>query len=171
MKNISHKFALLSLNLLTLAPVCARAAEVNYHLTKTIAIGGDGGWDYLSVDSDAHRLYVSHASKAVVVDLDKEAVVGEITNTPGIHGIAVAPKLGRAFTSNGRENKVSIVDSKTLQTISKVETGENPDAILFEPKHEEGRLHSCPQCLRRCARRQTGVLADGHDRRAHLRKH
>jgi len=109
----------------------------NYQLLKTIPVGGEGGWDYLSVDSVGRRLYVSHASEAVVIDLDKEVVVGEITNTPGIHGIAIAPKLGRAFTSNGRENKVSIVDLKTLATISKVETGENPDAIYFEPQREE----------------------------------
>src|SRR5436190_22395197 len=85
-------------------------AETSYHLTKTIPIGGDGGWDYLSVDSAARRLYVSHATKAVVIDLDKEEVVGQIEDTPGIHGVAVAPDLGKGFSSNGRENKVSIVD-------------------------------------------------------------
>jgi len=113
------------------------AGDVDYQLLKTIPVGGEGGWDYLSVDSAGRRLYVSHGTKAVVIDLDKEAVVGEITNTPGIHGIAVAPKLGRAFTSNGRENKVSVVDLKTLATLSRVETGENPDAIYFEPQREE----------------------------------
>jgi len=137
MKTISFPFAFVSFILLNLAPVSAPGGEVNYQLLKTIPIGGEGFWDYLSVDSAGRRLYVSHASKAVVIDLDKEAVMGEISDTPGIHGIAIAPKLGRAFTSNGRENKVSIVDLKTLETLSKVGTGENPDAIYFEPQREE----------------------------------
>ena len=115
----------------------AGAAEGPYKLLKEIPVGGAGGWDYLSVDSAARRLYVSHATKAVVLDLSKDQVIGEITNTPGIHGIAIAPKLQRCFTSNGRENKVSIIDANTLQTLSKVDTGENPDAILYEPAHNE----------------------------------
>jgi len=118
-----------------------------YHLLKEIPIGGEGGWDYLFVDSAARRLYVSHAAKVVVIDLDTDAVVGEIADTPGVHGFAVAPELGRGFSSNGRESKVSIVDLKTLQTLSKVPTGENPDAILYEPGRQEvyafnGRGHS-----------------------------
>lgn len=129
-------FVVAMLSLLNLAGP-ADGGEIHYQLLKTIPVGGEGGWDYLSVDSAGRRLYVSHATKAVVIDLDQNTVVGEIADTPGIHGIAVAPKLDRAFTSNGRENKVSIVDLKTLQTLSKVETGENPDAIMFEPKHEE----------------------------------
>ena len=137
MKTKFFTIAVVITTLLTLSPSPARAAEANYQLLKTIPVGGDGGWDYLSVDSAGRRLYVSHGTKAVVIDLDKETVVGDITNTPGIHGIAVAPKLNRAFTSNGRENKVSIVDLKTLETTSRVDTGENPDAIFFEPLREE----------------------------------
>jgi DNA-binding beta-propeller fold protein YncE len=122
---------------LSLAASSASAAEGPYHLLKEIPVGGQGGWDYLTVDSAAQRLYVSHATKVVVIDLSKDQVVGEITNTPGVHGIAVAPGLQRGFVSDGRENKVSVVDLKTLATTSKVDTGENPDAILFEPKHNE----------------------------------
>lgn len=113
------------------------AADVNYHLLKTIPIGGDGGWDYLSVDSAARRLYVSHATKVVVIDLDKEAVVGEITNTPGVHGLAPCPDLGLGVTSNGRENKAGIVNLKTLQTLAKLETGANPDGMLYDPGQKE----------------------------------
>ncbi len=112
-------------------------ADGPYRLLKEIPIGGAGGWDYLSVDTAARRLYVSHATKVVVVDLDKNAVVGEIAPTPGVHGIAVAPDLGRGFVSNGREGTVSIVDLKTLQIVGTVKTGENPDAILYEPVHKE----------------------------------
>src|ERR1017187_7057469 len=112
-------------------------ADGPYHLIKEIPVGGDGGWDALTVDSAAQRLYVSHAARVVVIDLAKDQVAGEITNTPGVHGIAVAPKLNRGFTSNGKENKASIVDLKTLQTLSKADTGTNPDAILFEPGQNE----------------------------------
>jgi DNA-binding beta-propeller fold protein YncE len=108
-----------------------------YHFIKEIPIDTEGGWDYLSIDPTSRRLFVSHATKIVVVDIDKEEIAGEIADTPGIHGFAIAADLGRGFSSNGRENKVSIVDLQTLKTLSKVETGENPDAILYEPGHKE----------------------------------
>ena len=112
-------------------------ADGPYHFLKEIPVGGDGGWDYLSVDEAGRRLYVSHATKVVVIDLDKETVCGEITNTPGVHGLAVAPDLQRGFTSNGRSNTASIVDLKTLTTLSQVDTGQNPDAMLYEPGQQE----------------------------------
>jgi WD40 repeat protein len=137
MKTYTRFLGLAALGLLSTlaAPDCR--AEGPYKLLKEIPVGGDGGWDYLSVDQDARRLYVSHATKVVVIDIDKDAVVGEVADTPGVHGIAEAPKLGLGFTSNGRENKASLFDLKTLKTNSKVDTGENPDAILFEPGQEE----------------------------------
>jgi YVTN family beta-propeller protein len=104
---------------------------------KEIPVGGDGGWDYLSVDEAGRRLYVSHATKVVVIDLDKDVVAGEITNTPGVHGLAVAPDLQRGFSSNGRSNTASIVDLKTLTTLSQVDTGQNPDGMLYEPGQRE----------------------------------
>ncbi|MEJ2083308.1 MAG: YncE family protein [Acidobacteriota bacterium] len=114
-----------------------KAADPPYRLITQIPVGGEGFWDYLTVDSAAHRLYVSHSTKVVVIDLDKNQVVGEISDTPGVHGIAIAPELGRGFTSNGRENKASIFDLKTNETLSKVDTGENPDAILYVPVTKE----------------------------------
>ena len=113
------------------------AADGPYHFLKEIPVGGDGGWDYLSVDEAGRRLYVSHGTEVVVIDLDKEVVVGSITNTPGVHGLAVASDLQRGFTSNGREDKSSVVDLKTLETLSKVETGKNPDGMLYEPGQHE----------------------------------
>ena len=95
MKTKSLAIAVVAATLLNFAPPFVRAGEVNYQLLKTIPVGGDGGWDYLSVDSAGRRLYVTHGMKAVVIDLDKETVVGDITNTPGIHGIAVAPNTVR----------------------------------------------------------------------------
>jgi DNA-binding beta-propeller fold protein YncE len=115
----------------------AHAADDPYRQLEEIAIGGEGGWDYLSVDSAARRLYVSHASKVVVIDLDQDKVVGEIAPANGVHGIAIAADLGRGFVSNGREATVSIVDLKTLQITGTVKTGENPDAILYEPVTHE----------------------------------
>jgi YVTN family beta-propeller protein len=108
-----------------------------YHAGKEIPIGGEGGWDYLTVDSAAHRLYVSHGTHVVVVDTQSNKVVGDIPDTPGVHGVAIATDLGRGFVSNGRENKSSIFELGTLKLIQKVETGENPDAILYEPARKE----------------------------------
>jgi YVTN family beta-propeller protein len=113
------------------------AAGPTYAKVGEIQIGGGGGWDYLAVDSAANRLYVSHGTEVVVIDTSTNTVVGRIADTPGVHGIAIVPSLGRAFTTNGREDKVSIVDLKTLQTSSKVATGANPDAIVYEPKQKE----------------------------------
>ncbi|HUR19253.1 MAG TPA: hypothetical protein VMZ90_00500 [Vicinamibacterales bacterium] len=113
-----------------------RAAQAPYSKIADIHVGGASRFDYLNVDSAAHRLYLTHGTEVVVIDTDKNTVVGRITDTPGVHGIALAPN-GRGYTSNGTENKVSVVDLKTLQTITKVETGANPDAILYEPKQKE----------------------------------
>jgi YVTN family beta-propeller protein len=109
----------------------------NYKFIKSLPIGGEGGWDCLSIDAKARKLYVTHASKIVVVDLAEDKIVGEIADTPGVHGFAIAPELGRGFSSNGKESRVSVVDLKTWNTIAKVETGENPDGILFEPTQSE----------------------------------
>lgn len=110
----------------------AMAAPTGYHVLQEIKIGGDGGWDYLTVDSSAHRLYVSHATHVAVVDLDSNTVVGDIPDTPGVHGIAIAPDLNKGFISNGRSNNVTMFDLKTLKSIGQVATGQNPDAIRFE---------------------------------------
>jgi YVTN family beta-propeller protein len=108
-----------------------------YHAGPVIQIGGEGGWDYLTVDAAAHRLYVSHATHVVVIDTQANKVVGDIPDTPGVHGVAVAADLGKGFVSNGRENKSSMFDLKTLKLIQKIDTGENPDAILYEPAKKE----------------------------------
>jgi outer membrane protein assembly factor BamB len=111
----------------------ALAAVPGYHIIHTYKVGGDGGWDYLTADANARRIYVSRATRVLVLDADSGKSVGEIADTPGVHGIALAPDLGRGFTSNGREGTVSIFDIKTLATTNKVKVGENPDAILFDP--------------------------------------
>ncbi len=104
-----------------------------YKLVKTIPVGGEGFWDYVYVDSDARRVYISHGTHTVVMDADTHALVGDIPDTQGVHGIAVASDLGRGFTSNGRSNDVTIFDLKTLKPIGNVKTDANPDAIVYEP--------------------------------------
>ena len=114
----------------------ARAADGPYKLIRNVEIGGEGGWDYLTVDAAAKRLYISHGTKVVVFDMVKDAIVGEILDTPGVHGAVIASD-GHIFTSNGRENKVSMVDAKTLATIKKIDTEGNPDFIMYDPKQRE----------------------------------
>lgn len=108
------------------------AATTGYHVLGEVTVGGEGGWDYLTVDPAARRLYVSHATHVVVVDIDTKKVVGDIPDTPGVHGIAIAPALNRGFVSNGRSNNVTIFDLKTLKPIGQAATGENPDSIRFD---------------------------------------
>jgi DNA-binding beta-propeller fold protein YncE len=124
------------IGLVLLASMQAMEAQ-SFKFLKSIPIGGEAGWDYLSVDAKARKLYVTHATKIVIVDLTSDKVVGEIADTPGVHGFAIASDLDRGFSSNGKESKVSVVDLNTAKTITKVETGENPDAILFEPTNSE----------------------------------
>jgi YVTN family beta-propeller protein len=108
-----------------------------YEFLNEILIGGEGGWDILTIDSAAQRLYLSHTTKVVVVDLKENKVAGEIADTPGVHAFVAVPEFNRGFSSNGKENKASVVDLKTLKTISKIATGQNPDAIVYDGKRKE----------------------------------
>ncbi len=134
MHSIRRFLFMVSLALAT--SVATRASDV-YRFVHEIPIGGEGGWDYLSIEPASHRLFVSHATKVVVVDTRTDRIVGEIADTPGVHGIALAADLGRAFVSNGRADNVSIVELASLKTIGHVATGKNPDAILYEPGRRE----------------------------------
>jgi DNA-binding beta-propeller fold protein YncE len=102
-----------------------------YHLIKTIKLGGEGFWDYLAFDSPTRRLFISRGTKVVVLNVDSEKVVGEIPNTTGVHGIALAP--GNGFTSNGQAGTVSVFDLKSLQVVGQAQAGTNPDAIVYDP--------------------------------------
>src|SRR5215469_1790849 len=115
-------------------------ADGPYHFVTQIPIPGATRWDYLTVDPVAHRLYVSHGTEVVVINLQNNQIVGAITNTPGVHGVAVAPELGLGVTSNGRENNAGIVDLKTLQTLSKVDTSEGTDGMIYNPARQEAYL-------------------------------
>ena len=111
----------------------AAPADGGYAIIKKIPIAGTGSWDYLTVDPSARRLYVSHGTQVEVVDIDSLTVVGSIPKTPGVHGIAIAPELGRGFVSNGQASTVTIFDLKTLNPIADVPTGQKPDAIIYDP--------------------------------------
>lgn len=117
----------------TRAQETPKPAEGEYHVLKSYKVGGDGFWDYIAVDADGRRLFVTHATKVEVLNADTGERIGEIPNTPGVHGVALAPELGRGFTSNGRDNTALIFDLKTLETLGTVPTGKNPDAIVYEP--------------------------------------
>src|SRR5882724_12258540 len=103
------------------------AGATEYKILNHYPLPGTGGWDYVTMDSDARRLYISHATQVEVVDPDTGKHVGTITDTPGVHGIAIASQFKHGFTSNGRENKVSMFDPATLKLIKKIDVGKGPD--------------------------------------------
>jgi len=119
--------------LVLIAVLCLAADAPQYRLIQRYTLGGDGGWDYVTFDSAVRRLYIARATRVMVVDADSGRIVGEIPDTPGVHGVAIVSELGRGFTSNGRDNSVTIFDLKTLEAKGKVPTGEGPDAIIFDP--------------------------------------
>ena len=99
---------------------------------RTIHLGGEGRWDTLTFDLSSRRLFIARETHVVVLDVDRERVVGEIPDTAGVHAVAVAPDLGRGFTSNGRAGTVTIFDLKTLAVLKQVPVGQNPDAIVYD---------------------------------------
>jgi YVTN family beta-propeller protein len=120
-----------------LIPICAVLAAAatggGYSVTRKVPIPGQGSWDYLTVDEDARRLYVSHGTQVEVLDIDSLNVAGNIPKTPGVHGVAIAPEFGRGFVSNGQTSSVTIFDLKSLKPIADVPTGQKPDAIIYDP--------------------------------------
>jgi len=132
--------------LIVLVAVAIAASAPGYHVVKTYKLGGEGGWDYLTLDPVSRHLYISRSTRVMVIEADSGKSVGEIADTPGVHGIALAADLDRGFTSNGREGTVSIFDPKTLKTSAKVKVGENPDAIIYDSATKQvftfnGRSH------------------------------
>lgn len=111
----------------------AAATPVGYKVVNTWKLGGDGGWDYLTADSEGHRLFISRATHVMVIDTKSGKQVGDIPDTAGVHGIALDPADGRGFTSNGREDMVSVFDLKSLAVEKKIKVGSGPDAILYDP--------------------------------------
>jgi YVTN family beta-propeller protein len=119
--------------LATTLALSAVAANAGYKVVKTWKLGGDGGWDYLSADSEGHRLFIARGTRVTVVDTESGKAIGTIEDTPGVHGVALDEEIGRGFTSNGREDTVSVFDLKTLAVQKKIKVGSGPDAILYDP--------------------------------------
>jgi YVTN family beta-propeller protein len=119
--------------LFLLLAAAAVAAPPTYKMSGKIKVGGGTRWDYAYMDSANHRLYVSHGTQTEVIDTVTDKVVGVIPDTKGVHGIAVAGDLGKGYTSDGTDNDVTVFDLKTLKVLSKIKTGQNPDAIIYEP--------------------------------------
>lgn len=129
---LKRVFGLVTVLSLSCVMIAAPAPSGGYSIIKKISIPGTGSWDYLAVDEAARRLYVSHGTQVEVIDIDSLAAVGSILKTAGVHGIAIAPELGRGFTSNGQTATVTIFDLKTLKPIGDVPTGKKPDAIIYD---------------------------------------
>ena len=112
--------------------LCADAPS--FKVAHRILLGGEGGWDALTMDAPSHRLFVTHGTRVQVVDVKTDSVVGEIPNTPGVHGVALASDLGRGFTSNGRDSSVTMFDLKSLAVLGRIKLdARNPDAIEYDP--------------------------------------
>jgi len=125
--NLNSALIVLSLTLSTLQ------SGTGYHVETRYPVPGNGGFDYVFIDSAARRLYVSHGTEVNVVNPDNGKLIGTIGDTPGVHGTAIASEFKHGFTSNGRENKVSMFDLTTLQTIKKIDVGKGPDGIYYDP--------------------------------------
>jgi YVTN family beta-propeller protein len=115
--------------------LCASAgmATGTYELLKKIAVPGAGGWDYVTVDDSARRVYISHATQVDVLDADSMEHLGTIPNTPGAHGVAIDPVSGRGYATAGKADAVVVFDSKTLKPLGEIKVGKKPDAIIYEP--------------------------------------
>jgi YVTN family beta-propeller protein len=120
---------------LLLASACAALAQTpsGYHVVNKYKLGGEGGWDYLTYDAKGNRVFISRSTHVMVVDADTGAVVGDIPDTQGVHGIAIADEFGKGYTSNGRGNNVTVFDLKSLKVLKQIPVGQNPDAILYDP--------------------------------------
>ncbi len=132
MKKISCLRCILLL-LLFAAPVQFTYAQSGYKVIKKVNVPGDGRWDFITFDSESRKVYLSHGTVMQVVDIDKETVIGEVKNTPGIHGIAIAREVGKGFTSNGKDSTVTVFDLTTLATLKTIKiAGSNPDHIIYD---------------------------------------
>lgn len=125
--------ATLLLGTVLILTACSGEQSQSYHLTKSVPVAGDEGWDLVSVDSAARRVYIAHSTKADVLDADTGEVVGAVAPLVGAHGVAVAPETGNGFATNGKENKVTVFDLKTLAVKGEIKTGEKPDGIIYDP--------------------------------------
>jgi YVTN family beta-propeller protein len=117
--------------------ITAEPKDSGYKIIKKIELGGDGGWDYLTMDSDSGRLYISRGTRVQVVDVEMGKLVGEVADTKGVHGIALAPKHKKGFTSNGQDASVTVFDPATLKETGRIKVGMGPDGIIYDPATDQ----------------------------------
>lgn len=129
----NRKVLMLAVFVLGVATAAPAQQRRDFHILRTIPLGGDGGWDYLQFDPDANRLFIARETRVMVVDLADGKLAAEITNTLGVHGVALDVVHKRGVTSNGKANTASIFDLDSLKVIGSVPTGAKPDGILWEP--------------------------------------
>jgi YVTN family beta-propeller protein len=118
------------------SPNAEEVSPSSYHVIKKIPVGEDGGWDYLTADPEARRLYITRFDRVMVLDMDTGQIVGKVAKTPGVHGVALVPKLNKGYSSNGQEGTVTVFDLKTLGETARVKVGQRPDAIVYDPSTE-----------------------------------
>jgi YVTN family beta-propeller protein len=131
------KFALITAALGLAAMLVSAAPPSGYHVIKKVVVPGTGGWDYVTVDADARRVYLSHATQVDVLNADTFELVGTIPNTAGVHGVAIASEFGRGYISAGKADSVIVFDLKTLKTLDTVKVGKKPDAIIYNPSTKQ----------------------------------
>ena len=118
--------------LLTALTAPAQAAPL-YHIAHEVKVPGDEGWDYLTFEQGGHRLFIAHGTQVTVVDTDQLAATGAVADTPGAHGVALAPDVGHGYVSAGRSSTIVVFDLKSLARLKEIKsTGENPDAIIYD---------------------------------------
>lgn len=130
---MKRNFALFGAILGLVSTAALAAPQSGYHIIKKVPVPGTGGWDYVTVDDAARRVYVSHATQVEVLNADTFELVGSIPNTPGVHGVVIATEFGRGFITAGKSDSVIIFDLKTLKTLGEVKVGKKPDAIMYDP--------------------------------------
>ena len=108
------------------------ATAAGYHLLAHRTLGGEDFWDYLAIDQQARRLYISRWSHVMVVDADSYQVVGNIPGIQGVHGIAIAPEFGKGFITEDEANRVTIFDLRTLKKTATAKTGNSPDGMIYD---------------------------------------
>jgi DNA-binding beta-propeller fold protein YncE len=120
--------------ILGLAAFCVAAEAPGYKVTKKYPVPGDGGFDYIVFDSSSNHVYVSHGTEVDVLDADSGKVVGKISDTPGVHGVAIVPNLHLGFSTNGGDKTISVFDTNTFKTSKKIPVGDDPDYVFYDPR-------------------------------------
>ena len=156
---------------MSIAAFAASNPSTQFKVINKYSLEGGGRWDYLTVDPQAHRLYMSRTTHVAVIDTDSGKVVGDIPGTEGVHGIALATDLGVGFISDGGANQVTVFDLKTLKTLTSVPTGKNPDSILYHPGYSSCVRDEWRQQLRNRNRRQQEASCGYHSSRRKARVH